>query len=180
MRYLSPFRSEWGWPQKEWSNELMEDFLSDFDRAVSSFMRPAYNAQVSWQPSCDVTETKDHYLISFDMPGVKKEDIKVEVDGNTLTVSGERHKEVKKDEEENFLRHEKFYGKYQRSFTLPPTVDTSHIEAHYEDGVLNIAIPKAEKAKGRKIEVQSGKGGLFSKLLGVKKKEDEEKEIKAS
>lgn len=177
MTMLSPLNRGNVWPRRSLSSGLMDDFFSDFDRMVDSLMTPTTTTSVNFTPTCDIRETKEHYLVSFDMPGVKKNDIKVEVNENQLMISGERNQEYKANEEEGFLRHERMYGHFQRTFVLPGTIDSEKIEAHYEDGVLNIALPKTEKAKGRAIQIQSGKGkGLFSKLLGAKS--DEEREVR--
>lgn len=169
MRMLSPISTEWSWPRRTLSADQVGNVFEDFDRIVETFLRPTYASTVNFQPSCDVNETKDHYLVSFDMPGVKKEDIKIEVQGNQLLISGERQREVKEADGEATLRHERMYGKFERSFSLPATVATDKIEAHYENGVLNVAIPKAEASKGRSIQIQTGQGGFFNKLLGSKK-----------
>ena len=160
MRMLSPFFIDRPWPRRS----LASDFNDDLFERLFDVPSPAAN----FQASCDVSETKGHYLICFDMPGVRKEDIKVELSGNQLVVSGERHREVKSAENEEMVRHyERAHGKFQRSFTLPTSVDADKIEAHYEDGVLNIALPKSDQAKGRTVQIQSGKGGnLFSRLMG--------------
>lgn len=136
-------------------NPISSEVFEDFDRIVDSFLRPTYANTVGFRPSCDVNETKDHFLVSFDMPGVKSEDIKINVEGNRLAISGERQG----------------YGKFERSFTLPTSVMTEKIEAHYENGVLSVALPKAEAAKAREIPIQSGRDGFFNKLLGSKTKE---------
>lgn len=182
MRILSPISTELAWPRRTWSTPVVAaDVFEDFDRIVDSFLRPTYANTVNFQPSCDVSETKEHYLVSFDMPGMKKEDIKIEVQGNELVISGERHREVRDKQGEATLRHERMYGKFERSFTLPATIAADKIEAHYEDGVLNIALPKAEAAKGRTIQIQSGQEGFFSKLLGSKKEASKElKDVKVS
>lgn len=174
MRMLSPISTEFSWPRRTWASQSDIDVFADFDRIVESFLRPTFASTVNFQPSCDINETKDHYLVSFDMPGVKKEDIKIELQGNQLVISGERHREVNQKHGEATLRHERVYGKFERSFTLPTTVATEKIEAHYEDGVLNVALPKAETAKGRSIQIQSGPSGLLSKLLGSKKESNKE------
>jgi HSP20 family protein len=145
----------------------MHEVFENFDTIVESFLRPTYATTVNFQPSCDLQENEGHYMVSFDMPGVKKENIKIEVQANQLHVSGERQRESKKDV-------------FERTFVLPESVDAEKIEAHYEDGVLNIALPKAEKAKARKIEIQSGHGGFFSKLLGGKSETREIKDAKVS
>lgn len=176
MRVLSPLSTEWAWPRRSLSSEIMGDVFDEFDHLVNALVRPTYAATVNFQPSCDINETKDHYLVSFDMPGVKKEDIKIEVQNNQLVISGERQREVKEEDGETTLRHERVYGKFERTFTLPNSINTDKIEAHYENGVLNVALPKAEKAKGRTVQIQTGQNSLFSKFLGSKK--DGSKELK--
>ncbi|MGZ3691072.1 MAG: Hsp20/alpha crystallin family protein [Pseudobdellovibrio sp.] len=179
MRMLGPISTEFVWPRRTWSSPAAVDVFADFDQIVESFLRPTYANTVNFQPSCDVNETKEHYLVSFDMPGMKKEDIKIEIQGNELVISGERHREVSEKEGESTLRHERMYGKFERSFTLPTTIATDKIEAHYEDGVLNVALPKAESSKARTIQIQTGQGGLLSKFLGSKKETNKElKDVK--
>jgi HSP20 family protein len=181
MRMLGPISTDWSWPRRSLSPARMGDVFEDFDRIVDSFLRPTFATTINFQPSCDVNETKDHYLVSFDMPGVKKEDIKIEVQGNQLVISGERQREVNEENGEATLHHERMYGRFERTFTLPATIAADKIEAHYENGVLNVALPKAETAKGRTIQIQTGQGGLLSKLLGAKKEANKElKDVKVS
>jgi HSP20 family protein len=159
----------------------MGDVFDDFDRIVNALARPTYANTVGFQPSCDINETKDHYLVSFDMPGMRKEDIKIELHGTQLVISGERHREVRDEKDGAFLRHERVYGKFERSFALPNSINVDKIEAQYENGVLNVALPKAESAKGRTIQIQTGQNGLLSKLLGSKKESAKElKDVKVS
>ncbi len=181
MRMLSPISTEWSWPRRAVSADRRGDVFEDFDRIVDSFLRPTYANTVNFQPSCDVNETKDHYLISFDMPGVKKEDIKIEVRDNELVISGERQRHLKQEEGEASIRHERMYGQFERAFTLPTTVAADKIEAHYENGVLNVALPKAEATKARTIQIQTGQEGFLDKLLGPKKVSSKElKDVKLS
>jgi len=181
MRMLSPLSTDWSWPRRSLSSDVMGDVFDDFDRIVNALTRPTYANTVGFQPSCDINEAKDHYLVSFDMPGVKKEDIKIEVQGTQLLISGERQREIKEEDGETTLRHERVYGKFERTFVLPNSIDADKIEAHYENGVLNVALPKAESAKGRTIQIQSGQNGFFSKLLGSKKETAKElKDVKVS
>lgn len=172
MRMFNPISTEWS--RRALTPARRADVFEDFDGIVNSFLRPTFAATVNFQPSCDVNETKDHYLVSFDMPGVKKEDIQIEVKANELRVSGERTREVKEDSGESTLHHERMYGRFERVFTLPTTVATDKIEAQYENGVLNIAIPKAETAKARTIQIQNGQEGFLNKLLGSKKEPNKE------
>ncbi len=154
-----------------WSDPLLNDFFGDFERMFDSFFEPTAQMTQAYSPACDVSETEDHYVLNFDLPGVRKEDLQIEVKENSLLVSGERRRETKL-EEDGVLRHERGFGKFQRVFKLPVTVDTEHIEAQYEDGVLSVAIPKAPEAKSRTIQIQSGKGSLFSRLLGSTKRDE--------
>ena len=180
MRMLSPLSTNWS--RRALTPSLMVgDVFEDFDRIVDSLMTPTYANTVGFLPTCDISETKEHYLVSFDMPGVKKEDIKIEVKENTLYISGERQKEIKETNGEATLRHERAYGKFERTFELPSSINADKIEAHYDNGVLNIALPKAEAAKGRSVQIQSGDGGFFNKLLGSKKEAPKElKDFKVS
>lgn len=179
MRMLNPISIDVAWPRRALSPMGMGDVFEDFDRIVDTFLRPTYANTMNFLPSCDVNETKDHYLVSFDMPGVKKEDIKIEVLGNELVISGDRQREIKDQNGESTLRVERSYGKFERTFTLPTTIAADKIEAHYENGVLNVALPKAEAAKARTIQIQTGQEGLLSKLLGSKKETNKEvKDVK--
>lgn len=119
---------------------LWSSILDDFDRIMSAFVLPTYANQVGFKPSCDINETKQHYLVSFDIPGIRKEDIKIEVQGNQLVISGERHRLMQGDASETTLRHERAYGKFERTFVLPSSIDADRIEALYENGVLNVAL----------------------------------------
>jgi HSP20 family protein len=105
-----------------------------------------------WFPTCDVYETDAELVMKMDVPEVKKEDIKVNMDGNILTIKGERkfEKDVK---EENYHRVERSYGEFTRSFTLPPTVNPNTTFAECKDGVLKITLKKREEAKAKTVEV---------------------------
>ena len=105
-----------------------------------------------WYPAVDVLESKDSYLIRAELPGMKREDIKVEVKDGTLVLSGERKSE-KPAEGIEYRHTERVAAKFWRSFTLPETVKQDGIEASYKDGVLEIRVPKVEKAKPRQIEI---------------------------
>lgn len=106
----------------------------------------------NWSPSVDIYETTDNIVIKAEVPGVKKEDISVEVKDDTLYLRGERkfEKDVK---EENYHRMERSYGSFRRVFSLPATVEQDKVKASFKDGVLEITLPKVEKAKPKKIAV---------------------------
>lgn len=103
-------------------------------------------------PAVDVLESRDSYLIRAELPGMKREDIKVEVKDGTLVLSGERKSE-KLAEGVKYRHVERVDAKFWRSFSLPETVKHDGIQATYKDGVLEIRVPKAEEAKPRQIEV---------------------------
>ena len=105
-----------------------------------------------WHPAVDVLESKDSYLIHAELPGMKREDIKVEVKDRALVLSGERKSE-KPAEGIEYRHTERVPAKFWRSFTLPETVKQDGIEASYKDGVLEIRVPKVEKAMPRQIEI---------------------------
>ena len=182
MRMLKPISADWSWQRSALSPDRMGNVFGDFDLIVDSLLFPTYANTVNFRPSCDVSETNEHYLISFDMPGVKKEDIKIEIQGNELVISGERQRELKDDNSEARIRHEKVYGRFERSFALPTSIASDKIEAQYENGVLDIVLPKAEEAKSRTVQIQTGQNGLLSKFLGSKKESirDAGKNIKVS
>lgn len=106
----------------------------------------------SWIPSIDVVETKDSIKFKADLAGLKPEDIKIEVEDNVLTISGERRFE-EKVEEDKYYRIERRYGSFSRSIALPQGVNTDGIVANYENGVLEVIVPKTEEAKPKRIDV---------------------------
>ena len=107
---------------------------------------------VSWLPSTDVYDTQDDYVLKMEIPGLEKQDVKIEVENDTLAVSGERkeEKDVKADE---FHRSERRSGKFYRSFRLPQHTDAKTINASMKDGILELRIPKPEERKPRNIPI---------------------------
>jgi len=109
----------------------------------------------SFIPSVNTREGEYAYHVEVDLPGVKKEDVHVEVEDNVLTISGER-KTKKEVKEKDYYKMESSYGKFQRSFTLPENTDAENIEANSKDGVLEVVIPKMKKSKKetKKIKIK--------------------------
>jgi HSP20 family protein len=105
-----------------------------------------------WNPAIDLYEKDDHFVIKAELPGVDKNDIKVDLKDRVLTLSGERtcDNEVK---EENFYRRERSYGKFQRVFTLPADVDSDKISAEFKEGVLRVEVPKPEEKKPKQVTI---------------------------
>ncbi|HXF96496.1 MAG TPA: Hsp20/alpha crystallin family protein [Gemmatimonadales bacterium] len=110
----------------------------------------------AWTPVVDIFEEPDLIRITAEIPGVKPEDVKIAIEGNVLTISGTKE-QVAEEKAERIHRYERTYGSFERSFTLPATVDTDAIKATYELGLLTIVLPKVEKAKPRQIKVEVGK-----------------------
>lgn len=106
----------------------------------------------TWAPSCDVFENDNSIMIKAELPGLKREDVKVTIENNVLTLRGERkfEEDVKR---ENYHRVERSYGEFMRSFTLPNYVDVAKINAEFKDGMLNLTLPKREEAKAKQIDV---------------------------
>jgi HSP20 family protein len=110
----------------------------------------------SWVPAVDVFDTKDAVVLKAELPGMKVDDIQIEVDDNVLTIKGERSFTEKVDEE-RYYRVERRYGSFQRSLALPQGVRADDIHAAYEDGVLEVTVPKSEAEKPRRIEVRAAR-----------------------
>jgi HSP20 family protein len=106
----------------------------------------------TWAPAVDIYETEHELVVKADLPDVKPEDLDIRVENNILTIRGERKFE-KKVNEDNYLRVERSYGSFSRSFSLANTVNTEAIKADYKDGVLTLVIPKREEAKPKQIKV---------------------------
>lgn len=101
----------------------------------------------------DVTKAEDTYTVKAEIPGVKKDDIQVSIEGNEVTISGEIKKETEEKKGEEVLRSERYYGKVSRSFTLPHAVDEAKVVAKYADGVLKLTLPMKSKSASKKITV---------------------------
>jgi HSP20 family protein len=127
---------------------------SEFDRLANDMMgfRSGAPSTFEFSPSCEVCEEESFYVAKFDIPGVNKDDIKIHLEGNQLTVSAER-KEEKRSDEKKTRYSEISYGSYMRTFSLPAPVDEKKIEAKLDNGVLTVKIPKAQASKAKQIEI---------------------------
>jgi len=133
----------------------LEALREQFDKILSAATQESVRKDIAFIPAVNTREGDDAYYIEVDLPGVKKEDINIDVDENTLTISGER-KVKQEHKEDNFYKVESVYGKFERSFSLPEDVDTDKIEAEFKNGVLEIKIPKVQKVEQtpKKIEIK--------------------------
>jgi HSP20 family protein len=125
-------------------DRLFEQPLTELTRTSQWFS--------GWTPALDVYEEPDHFLVRAELPGMKKEEIEVSLHNGTLSISGERKTEQKRKDAEVY-RSERFFGKFQRTVSLPAAVAADKVTAQYKDGVLTITLPKTEEAKPKQINV---------------------------
>jgi HSP20 family protein len=125
-----------------------------FNDAFSGLTYPSEDSPLvgNWVPPMDVMENKDQVRIVAELPGVKAEDVKIVMENNVLTIRGEKQ-HVAEQNGEKVHRYERAYGVFERSFSVPTTVDADTISAQYENGVLTVSLPKIERAKPRQISV---------------------------
>ncbi len=143
-------RDEWD-PFKDLfdlQKEINRLFETSFSRLPQRFI-----SEESFAPAIDLYEDENEYVVEAELPGLKQDEIKVSVEDDILTISGEkkREKEVK---EENLYRSERFYGKFERQIVLPQNTDKENIKASYKNGVLKVVIPKKEEAKPKKVDIK--------------------------
>jgi len=120
-----------------------------------------------WAPAVDIYETEHELVVKADLPEVDPKELDIRVENNLLTIRGERKFE-KKVNEENYLRVERAYGSFSRSFSLANTVNSEAIKADYQDGVLTLTIPKREEAKPKQIKVNVGTPAVAAAAAGAK------------
>lgn len=106
----------------------------------------------AWNPAVDVVEEENSYVVKVELAGVPKENIDIDIKDRILTLQGEKKKEVK-EEKEDYLRVERSFGKFLRTFTLPENIDEENIGAKFKDGVLELTLPKKEEEKPKKISI---------------------------
>jgi len=126
------------------------------DELFRGFFKPVRweNAPAPVMIKMDVTEIPNGYLVHAEMPGVRKEDINISIEGNQVTISAEVKRETEKKESDRVLRSERYYGNVYRSFTLPAELDEPKCEATYEKGILELKLMAKAAAPGRKLEVR--------------------------
>lgn len=132
----------------------MPSFFEDFfNKPLLDLFDGGLSYRMMNVPAVNITERKDDYLVSMAAPGLKKEDFKIDVEGNLLTISSEKGEE-KEEKEERYTRQEYSYSSFERSFTLPDEINKDKIDAHYKDGVLELVLPKKEEAKKMAVSKQ--------------------------
>lgn len=130
---------------------------SGFESMFDSFFQPMRvldeTAEDNLQPAVDISETENEYLVRAELPGIKKEDVHVQLENGILTLSGETRSESEEREGERLIRQERSYGKYIRSLRLGKGINDQAVKATYKDGILEVVVPKAEEVKPKVIDV---------------------------
>jgi HSP20 family protein len=119
----------------------------------------------AWAPALDISERKDAYLVTVELPGVEADDLDITMEDGLLTIQGERHF-AHDSSEQQFHRVERRYGAFRRSITLPAQVQAEQIEASFDNGVLQIVVPKAEEAKPKRIQIRPGPAEVLAASSG--------------
>jgi HSP20 family protein len=132
------------------SNDLF-NIHREFDRVRGGEV--ADDSSATWLPAVDILEEEGSYKVRVELPGVSKDDVKVTVQNDILTIRGEKKMEAEK-KNDNYRRVERAYGSFLRSFSLPTSVNAGAIEASHENGILTLTLPKLEEAKPKQIEVK--------------------------
>jgi HSP20 family protein len=134
-------------------NEMNRLFNTFFDTPTTG--NGSGDALRRWTPAMDLVETDEHFVLKADLPGLSEADVNVEVEDNVLTLSGERKAEHE-DKREGYVRVERAFGSFRRSLTLPEGVDPEAVQATFDNGVLEVRIPKPEERKPRKVAIHVG------------------------
>ncbi len=133
--------------------DLMTDFQNEVNRLFHRSLHKKNGWEKTFEPEVDVLDEKDGFVIKADLPGVKKDDIEVKVEGRVVTLKGER-KEEKETREKSSFTSERFYGTFTRMLELPADVKAEQVKAVYKDGVLEITLPKTEGARTNRVAVE--------------------------
>lgn len=128
------------------------DLQREFDRLFGDMSKDFGLFRKQWSPAVDLSETDDAYLIEVDVPGLKQDDIQLEVEGEIVTIKGERKEDVEQNED-RYHRVERHYGAFRRSIRIPGVFDSDAAKATFENGVLSVTLPKREESKPKRIEV---------------------------
>jgi HSP20 family protein len=154
MRTLTPFRGA-----STLQDQINRLFNDAFDRTEGE------SNLTAWAPAVDISENEHELVVKADLPGVDAKDLDIRVENNVLTIRGERKFE-KKVNEDNYLRVERAYGSFSRSFALANTVNPEGIKADYQNGVLTLVVPKREEAKPKQIKVNVGTPAVAAAAAG--------------
>jgi HSP20 family protein len=132
-----------------------QPFTRDVDRLFDAFFATDRDQSRRWVPPVDLVEAEDHFVLRADLPGLTEQDVSIEVQDSTLTISGERGAQDE-SEQRGWYRIERSFGSFSRSLTLPDGVDADAISARFDNGVLEVSIPKPEERKPRRVQIKAG------------------------
>ena len=149
VRFQNPMTA--AWPSFNRLSDLREEIDRLFESPLSELTRTT-SVFGGWTPAVDLFEDKDNVTVKAELPGMKKEDVEVTLHDGTLSISGERRSE-KKVEEADVFRSERYFGRFQRTISLPSAVAPDEVKADYKDGILTVTLPKTEEAKPKQISV---------------------------
>lgn len=131
----------------------------EMDRLFDRVLNTGAGATSLWAPPVDVRETDDEIQVAVELPGIRPDDVSVTVENGVLAISGEKRQEVQQGKEGgDYHLIERRYGRFERSFTLPRTINGDQVKARFEHGVLTVHLPKAPEAKPRRVKVDIGNG----------------------
>ncbi len=139
-------------PSEEMARILDEPFFADWPH-LRLMWRRAPAEEMAWAPAVEMYDENSGFVVKAELPGVKKDNIDISVSGDTLTIKGEK-KASKEVKEEDYYRCESQYGTFSRSITMPAAVDAKKIEATYQDGILEVRVPKVKEAVPTKVEIK--------------------------
>ena len=151
MKVVQYQKPELGWPAFGRLSSLRDELDRLFESPWTELARTSQLLS-GWTPALDVYEDKDNFIVKAELPGMKKEDIEVSLHGDSLSISGERKSETK-EENADVCRAERYFGRFQRTVTLPTSVAPDKVKAQYKDGILTVTLPKTEEAKPKQIDV---------------------------
>lgn len=134
------------------SRDLFNDVFKDLS-IQRQFSKPFYNFLIEESINLDIIEIPEAFIVKADIPGVKKEDINVTIENRQLLISVEAKEEKEEKKEKKIIMSERFYGYVSRSITLPGEIDQANVQAHYENGVLSLTLPKAPKQVNNRIAI---------------------------
>lgn len=138
------------WP---FSSPLRDGFTDQLLNEMLQLSGQREETPQAWAPRCEITEKDNTLFLEAETPGMNVDDLDIEVEENVLTISGEKTFDREEKEGQTHLS-ERTYGRFERSFQLPASIDAEKISAHYDNGVLTVEMPKTERSRGRKIQIE--------------------------
>jgi HSP20 family protein len=140
------------------SGREVDSLQSEVNRVFDAFFGNGVAPQRRWVPAMDLIETDDSLVLRADLPGMRREDVDIEIKDGVLTVAGERHADHE-EKAEGFYRVERAFGRFSRSLTLPDGIDADSVTADFTDGVLEVRVPKPEERKPHRVQIGAGVEG---------------------